>query len=80
MANATVVPSDREGMFYALVGPEAYVAKGMRVGYITDYFGEKVADVTAPVAGVVIYVRAIPSLKKGDTLVDIGEIAPIPQP
>jgi predicted deacylase len=80
MANATVVPADREGVFYPLVGPEAYVAKGMRVGYITDYFGEKVADVTAPVAGIVIYVRAIPSLKKGDTLVDIGEIAAIPQP
>jgi predicted deacylase len=76
IANATVIVADREGVFYPLVGPEAYVAKGMRIGYITDYFGEKVADVTAPVAGIVIYVRAIPSLKKGDNLVDIGEIAP----
>jgi uncharacterized protein len=75
IANATVVTSDREGVFYPLVGPEAYVAKGSRVGYITDYFGNKIADVTSPVAGVVIYVRAIPSLKKGDNLVDIGEIA-----
>jgi predicted deacylase len=78
IANATVVTSDREGIFYPLVGPEAYVAKGMRVGYITDYVGEKVADVSAPAAGVVIYVRAIPSLKKGDNLVDIGEIAEAP--
>jgi hypothetical protein len=34
-----------------------------------------VADVCAPVAGLVIYIRAIPSLKKGDNLVDIGEIS-----
>jgi hypothetical protein len=78
IANATVVTADREGVFVPLVGPEAYVAKGMRIGYITDYFGEKVADVTAPAAGVVIYVRAIPSLKKGDNLVDIGEIVATP--
>jgi predicted deacylase len=78
IANATVVTSDREGVFHAEVVPEAYVAKGARVGYITDYFGEKVADVTSPVAGLVIYVRAIPSLKKGDNLVDVGEIAEAP--
>jgi predicted deacylase len=74
ITNATVVAADREGVFHATVGPEAYVAKGARVGYITDYFGDKVADVTSPVAGVIIYVRAIPSLKKGDNLVDVGEI------
>jgi predicted deacylase len=78
IGNATVVPSDREGVFHAEVLPEAYVAKGARVGYITDFAGTRVADVSAPAAGVVIYVRAIPSLKKGDTLVDIGEIAEPP--
>ena len=78
IANATVITADREGVFFPLIGPEAYVAKGMRIGYITDYFGDKVADVTAPVAGIVIYVRAIPSLKKGDNLVDIGEIVGAP--
>ncbi|HJZ99306.1 MAG TPA: M14 family metallopeptidase [Candidatus Solibacter sp.] len=78
IANATVVAADREGVFHPEVLPEAYVAKGARIGYISDYFGDKVADITSPVAGVVIYVRAIPSLKKGDNLVDIGEIAEAP--
>jgi predicted deacylase len=75
IANATVVTADREGVFHSVVVPEAYVVKGARVGYITDYFGMKVADVTSPAAGVVIYIRSIPSLKKGDNLVDVGEIA-----
>jgi len=78
IANATVVAADREGVFHPEALPEAYVAKGARVGYITDYFGDKVADVTSPVAGIVIYIRAIPSLKKGDNLVDIGELADNP--
>jgi predicted deacylase len=78
IANATVVTSDRDGVFYPLVRPEAYVQKGQRVGYATDYFGRKVADFTAPQSGIVIYVRAVPSLKKGDNVADIGEIAEPP--
>jgi hypothetical protein len=30
------------------------------------------------VTGVVIYIRAVPSLKKGDSVVDIGEIVEDP--
>jgi predicted deacylase len=79
IANPTVLPADREGVFVPLIGPEAFVQKGMKIAAITDYFGDPVADVTAPVTGIVIYIRAIPSLKKGDTMADIGEIAPDPK-
>ena len=37
----TTVRSDQDGIFYPLVVPEAYVQQGMRVGYTTDYFGNK---------------------------------------
>ena len=78
LGNATVVASDREGIFYPLVRPEAYVQKGMRIGYATDFTGAKTIDFIAPASGVVIYVRAVPSLKKGDSVIDIGEIAEDP--
>ena len=74
LGSATTVASEQNGVFYPLVVPEAYVQKGMRVGYVADYFGNKTSDVIAPVTGVVIYIRAVPSLKKGDTLIDIGEV------
>jgi predicted deacylase len=70
-----VVSSDRDGVFFPLVVPEAYVKQGSRIGYITDYFGNKVWDVTAPLSGVVIYIGAVPSMKKGDHVGYIGEIA-----
>jgi hypothetical protein len=41
-------------------------------------FGQRIADFTAPVSGVVIYIRAVPSLKKGDSVIDIGEIVEDP--
>jgi predicted deacylase len=74
----TTVRSDQDGIFYPLVIPESYVQQGMRIGYTTDYFGNKLADVITPVSGVVIYVCSVPSMKKGDTAAYIGEIASAP--
>ncbi|HMD49452.1 MAG TPA: M14 family metallopeptidase, partial [Bryobacteraceae bacterium] len=57
----TTVHSEHEGIFYPLAVPEAYVAQGMRLGYITDYFGNKIEDVAAPVSGVIVYICSVPS-------------------
>jgi hypothetical protein len=74
----TTVRSDHDGIFYPLVVPEAYVQRGMIIGYVTDYFGNKLADVTTPISGVVAYICSVPSMKKGDTAANIGEIASVP--
>jgi predicted deacylase len=78
IGHITTVHSDQDGIFYPLVVPEAYVERGMRIGYITDYFGNKTSDVTTSVTGVVIYVCSVPSMKKGDTAAYVGEIATAP--
>ena len=74
----TTVKSEQDGIFYPLVVPEAYVAQGMRIGYVTDYFGNKLADVTTPISGIVTYICSVPSMKKGDTVANVGEIASAP--
>ena len=74
LSRVSIMTSELDGVFYPLVGPEAYVSQGMKIGYVTDYFGKKVWDATAPIAGVVLYIGAVPSLKKGDTIAHIGEI------
>ena len=38
----------------------------------TDYHNRKLQDVTRAEAGIVLFVRALPSLKKGDTIASIG--------
>lgn len=78
LGQLTTVRSDHDGIFYPLVVPEAYVQQGMIIGYVTDYFGNKLADVTAPLSGVVTYICSVPSMKKGDTVANIGEIAAAP--
>jgi predicted deacylase len=80
IARYTVVASEQDGIFYPLTVPEAYVQKGAKIGFMTNYFGDKIADVTTPVAGVVLYIASVPSMKKGDNISYIGEIAEPQEP
>jgi predicted deacylase len=69
------VIADGPGMWYPLVKRGTYVSSGMKLGTITDYFGRVIAEPRAPVSGVVLHVSAVPSLKKGDNIADLGVIA-----
>jgi uncharacterized protein len=62
------------GIFYPSVKRGTYVDKGTKVGYVTDYLGQVVAESRAPEAGVITFIRAVPSLKKGDTIATVGVI------
>jgi predicted deacylase len=69
------VPADREGVFHASVDRDAHVAKGAKIGFVTDYLNRPLQTITAPDAGIVMFIRAVPSLKKGDTIVNIGVVS-----
>jgi predicted deacylase len=69
------VTSEQTGIFYPLVKRGSYVEQGMRLGYVTDYFNNTVLEARAPAAGVVLYIGAVPSMKKGDTIANIGVVA-----
>jgi uncharacterized protein len=69
------VLADGPGIWYPLVKRGTYVSAGMKLGTITDYFGKVVAEPRAPVTGVVLHINALPSLKKGDNIADLGVVA-----
>jgi len=69
------IESDLEGIFYPLVKRGTYVQQGMKIGYVTDYFGKTIFDARAPVSGVVLHINALPSLKRGDNIANIGVVA-----
>jgi hypothetical protein len=69
------VPADRDGVFHAAVDRDAHVAKGAKIAFVTDYLNRPLQDVLAPEAGIVMFIRAVPSLKKGDTMVNIGVVS-----
>jgi predicted deacylase len=68
------VTADRDGVFHPAVDRDAHVTKGQKIGAVTDYLNRPLHDVVAPDAGIVLFIRAVPSLKKGDTLASIGVV------
>jgi hypothetical protein len=74
--NVVTVSADQMGTFYPEVARDAHVAKGNRIGVVKDYLGRQLSEITAPDTGVILFVRALPSLKKGDTIANIGVIKP----
>jgi predicted deacylase len=69
------ITSDVNGIFTPLVKRGTYVQKGMKVGYITDYLGRPLKDARAEESGVVLFIRAVPSMTKGETVANIGVVA-----
>jgi len=69
------VLSDGPGIWYPLVRRGTYVQEGMKIGFVTDYFGKLILEARAPVSGVILHINAVPSLKKGDNIADIGVVA-----
>src|SRR5713226_5715424 len=69
------VLSDGPGIWYPLVKRGTTVSAGMKLGTVTDFFGKIIAEPRAPVSAVVLHVNAVPSLKKGDNIADLGVVA-----
>lgn len=70
--------SDHSGIFYPRVDRGDYVEAGMKLGTLTDYLGKTVSEPKAPATGVILYVAALPSMRKGDTIANVGVVATRP--
>jgi predicted deacylase len=66
------IDSEQTGIFYPLVKKGTYAQRGMKLGYVTDYFGRTVFEARAPISGVVLYISAVPSMKKGDHIASMA--------
>ena len=69
------VTSPESGIFYPLVKRDTYVEAGRKLGDVTDYFGKVIFEARAPVSGIILHICAVPSMKKGDNIANIGVIA-----
>jgi predicted deacylase len=66
------ITSEVTGIFTPLVARGTYVQKGMKVGAVTDYLGRVLVEARAPESGVVLFIRAVPSMIKGETIANVG--------
>jgi hypothetical protein len=68
------ISSEQAGVFRPLVKRGMYVQQGMKIGYVADYLGKTIFEARAPASGIVLFIRAVPSLVKGDALINIGVV------
>ena len=69
-----VLTSPGTGIWYPLVERGNAVQKGTVLGYVTDFFGTRLGDVTSPFAGTVLYVIGTPATSKGEPLAMVGHV------
>src|SRR5260370_11559353 len=70
------VTSPVDGIFYPLVKRATFVEAGRKLGDVTDYFGKVIFEARAPVSCIILHISAVPSMKTGDNIANIGVIAP----
>jgi predicted deacylase len=66
--------AEQDGMFHPAVDRAASVGMGAKIGVVTDYLNRPTQTIVTPDAGVILFIRAVPSLKKGDTIASIGVV------
>ncbi|MBL3657217.1 succinylglutamate desuccinylase/aspartoacylase family protein [Fulvivirga sediminis] len=74
IAQRTSIDAPETGIFYTEVSAGDYVKKGMKLGYLTDLFGEHITDIICPVDGFILYNTTTPPTYKDDELFSIGHI------
>jgi predicted deacylase len=67
-----VMTSPETGVWYPQVERGHTVGQGTVIGYVTDFFGRRTAEVRAPFAGAVLYVVGTPAMSKGEPVAMIG--------
>jgi uncharacterized protein len=74
------VQADAGGMFFATAKRDTIVADGAVLGYTTDYVGRRTGEVRAPTAGLITFIRGVPSIWQGATLANVSPVLPSPPP
>jgi hypothetical protein len=73
IVRAEVLTSPETGTWHAAVEPGQIVPKGALLGRLTNFFGEPIAEIRSPYAGVVMYVIGTPAMTKGEPVAMVGE-------
>ncbi|MEM6344377.1 MAG: M14 family metallopeptidase [Bacteroidota bacterium] len=66
------ISSEHMGIFYPLKSSGDLVKKGMKLGYITNFFGKVVDEIYAENSGLILYMLGTPPVNEKETLFVIG--------
>lgn len=68
------VNAPTDGSWFPLVDTEAMVEEGEVIGYMTDWFGNRIFEAKAPVSGMLILRLEAPPVSEGELLLTVAEM------
>lgn len=71
-ANQVYIKSEADGLFYSELRAGDTVARGQKLGQITDVFGNVISEIYSAESGVILYKIGTPPVKVGDGLFCVG--------
>lgn len=74
------IAAKNAGVFAAAVARDTRVKKGQVLGHTTDFLGRATGDIVAGTDGLVTFIRGVPSMWVGATLVNILPVMSAPAP
>lgn len=80
LASGSRLQAEAPGMWSPAVRGGAYVTAGMPLGTMTDYLGRNGKEIRSPVAGIVTFIRGVPSAWKDATLANVSPVLADPGP
>lgn len=72
-----VLTSPATGVWHPLVDRGTFVQRGTEIGYVSDFFGDRVATVRSSFPGIVLYVIGTPAMSRGEPVAMIGKPAEV---
>ncbi len=75
LENYTFVRTDQTGLWYTDYQCGQEVKQGQLIGYVRGYFGEPLAEVKAPIDGVLTCIRTSPNIRPGNVIFELGRVA-----
>jgi predicted deacylase len=74
VGSPNAITADKAGMFFATARRDTIVQKDAPIGYTTDYVGQRTGEIHASVTGLITYIRGVPSMPAGATIVSISPV------
>lgn len=74
LASGTRVRADAPAIWTPAVRGGTYVSAGMPLGTLSDYLGRTIREVRSPSAGIVTFIRGVPSVWKDATLANVSPV------
>lgn len=73
LVNEQVITSTVDGLFYSDIKCGQPIKKGALLGYLTDYFGNRLTDFYSPISGIVLMSFVTPAVNSGEDVFWLSE-------